>query len=254
LSPLSIASLVFACALASALVGLFLRSALPEGHFGAEARDVMKLAVGLIATTTALVLGLLTATAKSAFDTLGNEVKQSAANVVLLDRTLAKYGPEGEQLRGDLKTALRARIELTWPETGAQAGRLDSPEVEHGSAMLEDEIRALRPADDGQRALQAKALAITGELLKGRWLILGQAAGSAIPLPFLVVLIVWLCVIFGCFGLLAPTNGTVVAVLALAALAVAGSMFLILEMDHPFSGILKVPADPLRYALAQIGR
>ena len=120
--------------------------------------------------------------------------------------------------------------------------------------MLEDEIRALRPADDGQGALQAKALAISGELLKGRWLILGQAAGSAIPLPFLVVLVAWLCVIFGCFGLLAPTNGTVVAVLTLAALAVAGSMFLILEMDHPFSGILKVPADPLRYALAQIGR
>ena len=74
------------------------------------------------------------------------------------------------------------------------------------------------------------------------------------PFPFLVVVIFWLTVTFTSFGLFAPRNATVVAVLAVSAMSVAGAVFLILELDGPFSGVIKVSSGPLRYALENLGQ
>src|SRR5262249_56310964 len=90
-SSMGIASIVFACVFGSALLGMLLRAAVPVDHLNSESKDVVKLAMGLIATMAALVLGLLTASAKGTFDTLDSEIKQSAAHIVLLDRALAQY-------------------------------------------------------------------------------------------------------------------------------------------------------------------
>lgn len=248
-----VAAIVFACVFGGALLGMLIRSWLPEHHVSGDARDVMKLGIGLIATTTALVLGLLTASAKSAFDTENAEIRASAANLVVLDRTLAQYGPEASPIRAMLKQTVGKRIDLTWPSAAGEPVRMDSAELQHGGELIEQSIRALQPADDTRRVVQAKAIAVMSDLLKSRWLVMGQAAGSAIPVPFLVVVVFWLSVIFACFGLLAPANRTLAAVLGLSALSVAAAVFLILEMDHPFSGLIRVSGDPLRYALSQIG-
>lgn len=247
------ALLVFACVFGGSLLGMMIRSWLPENHVSGDARDVMKLGIGLIATTTALVLGLLTASAKSSFDTENAEIRSSAANLVVLDRTLAQFGPEATPIRALLKQAVGKRIELTWPASDSEPVRMDSAELQRGSEMIEQSIRALQPANDTQRILQQKAIAVASDLLKSRWLVMGQAAGSSIPVPFLVVVVFWLSVIFACFGLLAPANRTLAAVLGLSALSVAAAVFLILEMDRPFSGLIRVSAGPLRYALSQIG-
>ena len=82
----------------------------------------------------------------------------------------------------------------------------------------------------------------------------GEVGERSIPVPFLVVLVLWLVVIFASFGLFAPRNATVVAVLVLCALSASGAIFLILEMDRPFEGLMKVSDVPLRYALSQLGR
>ncbi len=89
--------------------------------------------------------------------------------------------------------------------------------------------------------------------METRWLVVG-ALGSSVPVLFLVVVVFWLTILFGSFGLFAPRNATVVSVLFLCALSVAGSIFLILEMDHPLDGLMKVSSDPIRYALSQLGR
>jgi hypothetical protein len=68
------------------------------------------------------------------------------------------------------------------------------------------------------------------------------------------VLVFWLAVLFTSFGLFAPRNGTVVASLFLGALSVAGSTLLILEMSEPFSGMVRISAQPLRFALAHLGQ
>ena len=119
--------------------------------------------------------------------------------------------------------------------------------------LLEDvqiRLRTLAPHDDAQRALQARALQIGGDLARTRWL-LDVERGGSISIPFLVVVVFWLTVIFTSFGLFAPRNATAVAALALCSLSIAGSMYLILEMDRPFSGLIHISSAPMREALAQ---
>ena len=93
MQSLTISSIVFACVFGSALLGMLLRTTVPDHHVSQDSKDVVKMAMGLLATMAALVLGLLTASAKSSFDTVDSEVQQSAAHIILLDRVLAQYGP-----------------------------------------------------------------------------------------------------------------------------------------------------------------
>jgi hypothetical protein len=250
MSAIVVASIIFACLSASALLGLFLHSRVPVDHLSSDSKDVVKLAMGLIATMAALVLGLLTASAKGSFDTWNNEVKQGAAKIILLDRTLAHYGPETKPIRDLLRDVVAFRIAQTWPEDNPSGGTFDSSKTQAVEG-IEGDIRALSPQNDIQRALQAKALQIGGDLVGERWVLLAQA-GNSTPLLFLVVLVFWLCVLFASFGILAPRNATVVAALLFCALSVAGSTFLILEMDRPLEGVLKISSAPLRYALAHL--
>lgn len=250
MSAIATAAIIFACLSACALLGMLLHSRVPVDHLSAESKDVVKLAMGLIATMAALVLGLLTASAKSSFDTWNNEIKQSAAKIILLDRTLAHYGPEAKPIRDLIRDAVAFRIAQTWPEDNPHGGTLDSSTTQAAEG-IEGDIRALAPQNDTQRALQSKALQISGDLLGARWVLLTQA-GSSTPGLFLVVLVFWLCVLFASFGILAPRNTTVIAALLFCALSVAGSTFLILEMDRPLEGVLKISSAPLRYALAHL--
>jgi hypothetical protein len=73
-------------------------------------------------------------------------------------------------------------------------------------------------------------------------------------MPFLVVMVFWLAVIFASFGLFAPRNATVIATLFVCALSVSGAIFLILELDSPFSGLLQISDAPLRNAIAHLGQ
>jgi len=230
-SPPAIGLVVFAFTLGGVLAGMRLRERLPGHHLSDESKDTIKLGIGLIATMTALVLGLVTASAKSAFDAMDTAVKQSAADALALDRTLARYGPETGKIRAELKDALGRRIELTWPEGSSRSGN--------------------RPDPSAQRYLQSRAEDLISTLLEARWIGLGGSSTSIPPL-FRVVLLLWLTVIFASFGLFAPRNGTVFAILVVCALSVAGAVFLITELDRPFDGLLKVSAEPMRFAYAHM--
>src|SRR5262245_19816578 len=253
MSSLEIAGIAFACIFGGALLGMLLRTVLPEHHLSPDSKDVVKVGMGLIATMAALVLGLLTGSAKSAFDTQDAELKQMAANVILLDRTLAHYGPETKNVRDQIKRAITYKLAMTWPEDGS-AARTDLSETTPAVEGIEDAIRALVPQNEVQRALQSRALQISDSLLQTRWLMFGQQAGNAIQTPLLVVLVFWLAALFASFGLFAPRNATVVAVLGVSALSVSGAILLILEMNQPFQGLVKVSSAPLRYTLAHLGQ
>jgi hypothetical protein len=253
MTSVEIAAIAFVCIFGGALLGMFLRSVLPEHHLNPESKDVVKVGMGLIATMAALVLGLLTGSAKSSFDTQDSELKQMAANVLLLDRTLAHYGPETRTIRDQIRQAIEYKLAATWPEDGS-AGRVDTSETTPVVEGIEDEIRALAPQNDAQRAFQSRALEITGTVLQARWLMFGQQAGNAIQIPLLVVLVFWLATLFASFGLFAPRNATVITVLCVSALSVSGAILLILEMNRPFQGVVKVSSAPLRYTLAHLGQ
>jgi hypothetical protein len=251
LNPTGIALIVFVCVFGCALLGMFLRKVMPEHHLSDDSKDVIKLGIGLVATIAALVLGLVTATAKSSFDTLDGAVKHTAAKIMILDRTLAQYGPETKEIRGIIRNTLAQRIDQIWQQGGFQQSGLETPDPVPAAEGIEGRIRQLAPQNDAQRGLQSKALQIAGEIMETRWFVLGNT-GSSIPLPFLIILVFWLTFIFGCFGIFAPRNATVVAVLFFCALSVASSIFLILEMDQPFSGVMKISNAPLRYTLSHL--
>lgn len=255
MNPTKIGIITFAFAFGGVVLGLWLRSALPKHHLDEDSKDSVKLGIGLIATMTALVLGLVTASAKSSFDAVDNAVKETAVQLLALDRVLARYGPETGQIRGQLKQAVGERIDMIWPSDSSRPRALDptasgmAPRVE----ALADAIRSLKPHDDLQRALQTRAVDLAEALLQARWL---ATAGSeaSVPLPFLVVLLFWLTVTFASFGLFAPRNGTVIVVLFVCALSIGGALFLVLELDGPFDGLLRVSPDPLRFAYTHINR
>ncbi|MFO1350166.1 MAG: hypothetical protein U1F68_05580 [Gammaproteobacteria bacterium] len=249
----TIAVIVLVCVFCGALGGMYLRIVLPEQHFNQDARDVIKLGMGLIATMTALVLGLVIASAKSSFDMQVSAVKQSAADMLLLDRVLAHYGPETKDVRAVIRRTVAARIEAIWPLDSTRSAELDAPGVTPTVEGIEAQIRHLSPQNDDQRWLQSRALSLSSDLQKTRWLMLG-GVGNSIPIPFLVVVVFWLTIIFGSFGLFAPRNATVITALFVCALSVATSIFLILEMDRPFDGLMKVSSAPVRYTFSQLGQ
>jgi hypothetical protein len=242
--------IVFACAFGGALLGMWLRKALPEHHFDAESRDTVKVGIGLIATMTALVLGLVTASAKGSFDEMNTAVKQFAIQVLALDRALARYGPETGVIRQGLQQAIEARIDSIWPSESSTPVSLD-PLGGQKAEGLSDAIMRLQPQDESQQVFQSQALDLGEAILQERWLVIADA-GTSIPLPFLTILIFWLTITFISFGLFAPWNGVVLTVLFVCALSVGSSVFLVLEMDGPFEGLLKASADPLRAAVAHM--
>jgi len=250
-SPMAIGWIVFALVFGSALLAMFAHRLLPEEHLSGDSKDVVKLGIALIATMSALVLGLLVASAKSAFDTRSNQLVQASADIILLDRALARYGPETKEARSLLQRSTASTLERFWPAEGAKPIAID-PGASPVEALY-DKIQELSPQSEAQRSVQSQALTQTLDLGQRR-LLLFEGLGSSIPVPFLVVLVFWLCIIFASFGLFAPRNGTVITVLCVCALSVSGAIFLILELDRSFEGLLQVSGAPLRAALAQLGR
>jgi len=252
MSALTVGAIVFACVLGGALFGMFLGSVLPKEHLSAETKDVIKVAMAMVATLAALVLGLLTASAKSSLDEKEGELRSAAAQVVLLDRTMVEYGAETKDARDLLKEIVAERISQIWPDENKT---MTPNAMRHGTGIeaVQRKLLDLSPQTDAQRWLQSTALQISNGIAAARWTALEQI-GSAIKWPFMAILIFWLAVIFASFGLFAPRNVVVTAALFVAALSVAGSVFLILEMDRPYAGLIRISSAPLEAALEQLGR
>jgi hypothetical protein len=249
MSAMVIAWIVFACVLGGALLGMSLRPLLPEKHLSGDTKDVVKVAIALIATMAALVLSLLISSAKSAYDTRSSELVQMSADLVLLDRMLAYYGPETKDTRSFLHAALAAAIERYWPANGVRVAKFGS--TESPFETIYNQIEQLSPQTDYQRSLKAQALKATMNLEHTRFLLF-EGLGNSIPLPFLVVMVFWLTIIFSSFGLFAPVNPIVFMVFAVCAMSVAGALFLILELDRSFEGMMQVSSAPLRQALVRL--
>lgn len=250
MSAIAIRLIVFVCVFGAALLGLFLRTVLPQNHLGADSKDTVRLGMGMIATMAALVLGLLVASAKSFYDAQGNALTQMSANVIALDRLLSYYGPETKEVRDLLRGAVVRQLDLMWHQDHQNLSQMNPTA---GAAEILNGIQALSPKNDAQHTLQAQALSMAFTLGNERWLMFEEQTNS-ISLPLLAMLVFWLVIVFAGFGLFSPTNATVVATLFLCAVAVSGAIFLIVEMYTPFKGLIQLSDAPLRHALAHLGQ
>ena len=242
---------VFLCTFGGALAGIFIRAGLPTHHFGDDSKGSVNVAAATVSVLTALVISSLITSARVSFETTTKEVEELSANLVLLDRVMAHYGPEAGEARDMLQRYTTLKIELAWPKDITRKPVLNDPAALEMLETVQDMLRALEPKNEAQRWLKSRALQVSGDIAQTRWKLAVQNE-SVIPRPFLMVVVFWLAFLFASFGLFAPRNATVIAVLLVSALSVSAGIVLILELENPFDGIIRVSAEPMQNALAHL--
>ncbi len=247
MTPFALSCVIFLLVLGGILVGTALRRVLPDHHLSKETQDVVRLGAGLVATIAALVLGLLIGGAKSSFDTRSSQVNQLTANVILLDNLLAQYGPEATPLRKGLRGAINPIVNRLWHEKITTESFTATSEGE----KLYLAILSLSPQNETQRSLQARAVQVANDLAQTR-LLLFVETDNQIPKPFLAILVFWLFIIFLSFSLFSDLNATALAFLCVFGLSASFAIYLILELNEPFSGLMTISDIPLRNALAPL--
>jgi hypothetical protein len=193
--------------------------------------------------------GLSTAFFFAFYDNARSEVIQMASKVVFFDRVLTGYGPEAEEVRARLHEAVEETANRMRPIRTNTPVNL-APNTQAGNALYLA-IQHLTPRDEMQRSLKAQATTLAVELGQLRTLLLAESI-SSIAKPLLFVVAFWLVVIFLTFSLIAPRNGTAAFALMISAVSAATAIFLILELDRPFSGLLRISNEPMLNVLSQL--
>jgi hypothetical protein len=253
---LLISLLTFVLLMIGAAVGARLRNVLPKHHLGEESRTIAMVGIGFLATLCALVLGLLVASAKTSFDARSDDVLRVATKILLLDRNLRQYGPEADPARELLRRVVKSRVDLVFPNLFYPPPPTTTSAPQSGPIGIEEvqmRLRELTPGNDPQRLVRIRALQLSQDLAETRWLAIAQSV-SSIPNAFLVLLIFWLAVIATCCGAFAPRTLTLTCIGVACSACTASALFLILEMDRPFGGLIRVSDLPLREAISYIER
>lgn len=248
---LEVGFLAFALIFAGALAGFAIRPAVPANHLVPEAKDTVRLAIGLVVTMTGLVLGMLVSSAKTFYDGEKNQVAQLGSQIVLLNDLMSAYGPETNSARVEARTFVEAGMNRVWPRDKSQLYHL---RPEDKAAYFYHEVQELTPKDDMQRVVKGELMSTALKLSETYWLMYLQSEQTSVPKPLLGVVVAWLVAIFVSFGLFAPRNATVVVTLIICALAASAAIFIISSMYAPFSGVLKISPVSVQEALGQMAK
>lgn len=247
--------------LLASFAGWRMQRALPDRHRSRETVEAIRLVLGMLVTFAALVLGLLTSSAKGHFDGFTNVMQGYSIDLIEMDQRLREYGPLADPIRAELRAYTAAAIADTWPGEAPPSGSYPSHpgRIRPGSeeslalgAMLLTVDRMVDQLPEGAAPLQRSLMPVLGarmqRTLEDRWTLLG-AAQPTLSWPFLLVMTGWLVLVFAIFGLSAPGNPVVYAVIGTAALSLTVALWLIMELDSPLSGMLQASSGPLREAL-----
>jgi hypothetical protein len=249
---IEIGLLAFACIFAGAVLGVAVGRIIPKSYTNEETQKIVQPVMNTVALLSALVLGLLTATAKSNFDARTKSIEQFAANLSLLDREIRNFNPEIEGLKDQLRQYTAQKILLIWPQPDAKnRGLHDNPKDLRSLEGVVQKIREFTPASEAQRFVQASALKILDELTRTRWTLVVQE-GSEIPRAFIYVLLFWLTLLFINFGLFAQRNALAIVAVFVGALSLASAIYIIMDLNEPIGGFISISPKPMQDALAQM--
>lgn len=242
----------------SFLAGALVQRRLPETHRGPKTHEMLRVVMDMLVTFAAIVLGLLITSAKAGFDATGDDVRTYAIQIITLDQTLVDYGPGLAGLRGALVDYTRDVIRETGtpaasgPSPDARAGLGEATETRFGLLRgIQRGLLQLEPATPLQRHLRDQALSQLSDIQQQRHRIGDEASGQT-SLSFYAVLGVWLMVVYGCFGLITEHSWLGDLIVGLSVLAIVLAVFVILDMNTPFTGLVVVSDRPLRNALQTI--
>jgi hypothetical protein len=264
---IGMAVLVFVLLLTGTAAGVLVKPLLPEEHKAHETVQLIQLVIGMLVTFAALVLGLMTASAKNNFDTVGNDFRTYSADIIQLNATLRQYGNEAMDVRQLLRAYTAAAIASTWPQEPRPPGNYYPADIsaENNSEKLEDTTLGDMLNLAGQKLLQLRApdtyhqkLLTDGaeqfeRIIQARWKLI-EEAHSTISQPFFATLTFWLFVIFVSFGLIAPRNALAFVTITLGALSIASAVYVIVDLDTPFTGPIVISSQPMRDALMHLNR
>lgn len=112
-------------------------------------------------------------------------------------------------------------------------------------------MAAIAPPDRYHETMLSDIRQQYHSIIEQRWRIVEQSEG-AIPRLLIVMLVAWMTLIFASFGYRAPRNPMITGVFTVSAFLLAASVFLVLDMDIPFSGVIQISDLPLERALAEM--
>lgn len=248
MTHIAIGLISFAGIFGGALLGLFAARRVPREYLTTDTQTAITVSVAVIGTLSALVLGLMINTANGSFTKRSEQVRELALQLIRMERNLRRYGPEATEAQASLRIWGFAKAQQLFPDKTKPAV---SPETT--ITLLEnvqDKILDLSPQTEQQKYLRTLCLNLSSSLIRARWA-LEQRTGHSTPIPFLVLLIFWLAIVFASFGLFAPSNPTTMVALFLCAVAVAGGIFMIEELDNS-RGFIQLPSDAMHRALNEI--
>ena len=244
-----VAAAIFLCLTAASLVSLLVSERLPAHYRHEDTHSVVRLAANIFVVMTSLVLGLLINSSKNTFEAIDRNVHAFSTELILLDRALRHYGPEGAVVRQKLANYVRRAVDGTWVPEGAPV--LDDRVAEALLDEVGSALTAMRPTDPARVELWRDAEVGYQNVVRRRWALIQESEGT-VPTAFILTVVTWLVLIFASYGYRAPRNAVVVMTLSVSAALIAGSIYLILDMSVPFSGPIKISPAPLQRAYQQI--
>jgi len=245
-----VAVLTFLSVLGAGLLGrLFSETRLLSGHGQDDTKSVVRLVINLFVVMTSLLLSLMLNSAKNTLETNNRIIRTLATEIILLDRTMRALGPETEDARRDLVEYVQNALDQWYGNVLEQ-----DPQQEARLEAAGTKLRAIRVSDEQKVELWNSARELYRQVVRQRWV---DESGGTIPIPLIIMLILWLAIIFAGFGYGAPRNTIVTASFFLAALLISAALYLIVDMDTPTVGVfepIQVSNVPLQRALAQLQR
>jgi hypothetical protein len=240
----------FVALMAGIAAGVALRRHLGTAQLGTSQKEVVRLGAGFLATLSAVLISLMIASAKNSYDTQFAHFRTLAAYLVETDQLMAQYGLETTELRILMRQAVPAAVDRIWREK-----RSATQDSAFTSASLAEQINgaiaSLTPANDTQRALKRRIEEASAEIARTRLLMFADG-DTAILTPFLLILIFWLAVVLASYAMFVEPDPVVIGALLVVALSISSALFLVVDLNQPFVGLMQIPKEQLRNTLAPI--
>jgi hypothetical protein len=234
------------------LLGLYLKRLVPERHMSAGSRDMIGAVIGLLSLLLALVLGTLVGSACAFFASQKADIESLCARSLELDLAFRQFGPETQPLRQALRDSMQEALDAIRGDSAAYERHFELGGYMSKFERWNQTLSSLTPRSAAQTALISSIGASSAAFQQTR-LLMSLQLMSPISWPLIVIVVSWAMLLFFGFGVTSGLNPTSLGALAFGSFAVASAIFLILELNQPFSagmtrGPVGIPAERIRGA------